>query len=1142
MSVLKTMQSGEATLTSTSLAVTVASYSVASSILIFSVKGGNSTAIDAMVRGVKTDSTTLTFYRGGDTGTAPTIQWDLLEYDADTDVQDITESGTGTQDTTISTVSTDEAFVISNGMSTSDSALSDTTTAALEVTSSTNVQRRTGNTGGSGTFSYQVVEQTGQHGVQSVQFFNVSGQTGTSFSQTITSVDTDRTLLFGSGRCNDTGGYDYSDPFRLNLSSSTTVASARTGTASWDACFYVVEYSSDVMVQRGEQSVGTDNDITITEVVVQNTVAMCTASHSMGFSHGDNSSASSTGDDAHVKCVVDWEQNLNTQRVGTTGTCTANWQIMEADPDAVSNVSVLDSVSYGYGYDETSFSHTISDADNRVLIVAVATRASALADTAVSCSYNSVAMTQAATVYSGTTDAILRTTIFYLLDASLPSAGSYTVAITSPTGTPLEIAAHAFTLDGVHQSAPTNASYGSEDDETEVSTSITTTSANAFLVDMIAGNGYVGADPGTGQTQQGRTWGTSTVTTSTRPVGLAEDWPMSWTVDGTYDRTVHVVLAFNEATSGTVEYLEGESDGVASVSSAGINSTKLLEGESDGVASASATLDTFVKYMEASSDGAAIVGGVLNTTVHFLGVSDGVATVDGDLPIDVQLVGASDGVATASATIQTVENIEGSSAGSSVVLDATLTIDQGMSGQSDGVATVTGEVNTSWGGARADGYSVVNGQLEVLHGMQVASDGSSIVVANMRIEHGFVGQSDGVTIVEGALNALSEIIPLEGQSGGSSVVVADRSLFQIQVPLLVGVPGQATVVATLAPDRILEAQVDGVATVEGTLEVNAQLVANADGIATVAGDLGVLTNLVVSVAGYSTVQGSLDGAIKAVSGYSNGEATVTTALEVATALEAVVAGAATVAGDLLVQTALEGLSEGLTNVTSQIEMVRGQAGQSDGAATVLATLATLRGVEAAIAGAASVEGVVDVHKALQVAVSGVATVLASLEQDVPLSAQTDGVALVAGALNVLTTLEAVASGAASTEAELTKTVPIEGQADGLTTVEADMLNHVWHEAVVNGTTTVDAALEVATALWGLVQGDSVPVAALEVATALIGESLGLSTPSGRLAITGLALDPVSVRGRARVSGTLSLIQITGGHFEKNDPRIITRTI
>lgn len=1141
MSILKIKQSGSTTLINLSQAVTVSTYTASKSVLYFSFKGGDGQADRSMVRGVKTNSTTITFYRNNDLGTTPTIEWTLLQFDADTDVQDIDESGTGTADTTITAVDTSKAFVVSNGVTCADDTLSDTQSALLQLTSSTNVRRITGTTGTAGTFAYQVIEQAGTHGAKSVQFFSLAAQTGTSFSQTITSVSTDRTILFGSAKKNGSGYY-YSDVFRLSLASATSVTGNRAGTGSFDVGFYVVEYDTNVKVQRGSTAVGTSTDVTLSTIVVANAVAQMAAAHSCGFALGSNSDSTGDGTNANTLAAITSATNVNLSRTGTTGTNTVNWQVMEADPTAVSNILINDTpTTSSTTSDSLNFNHTLGGNTYRILIVCVTTRGNTTADTAVSCSFNSVAMTQGATATSGTSFNV-RSTIFYLLDSSLPAAGTYAVDVTTPTGSPQVITAVAFSIRGAMQQSP-EASYANGADASiqYVDHRVTTVTNNALTIDSFCGDGSGSAVPGTGQTERADFGSTNNLhLVSTRETGLAgESWPSMWSISSSQNRWSHAILAFEQAPTGQVESCVGSSAGTSSVSG-GVNVDRALASQSNGVASVGAML-LVEKLLAASSAGIATVEGTLSSPVRLEASSNGVAAVSATLDSSIVLSGQSDGTSTVSADLRMPVWFTGQSDGSSSIV-ADVDNFHHLASVVNGVATVTGFLDTFFSG-RSDGFSTVEGTLTVLKALQSHISTGATVTGTLQHQGAMNAASHGVSTVLGAITVTRAITLLTGSSAGQSTVVGDGSLLRVLTRLLAGVPGQASVTGTLTGARPYEGHSDGVATVSGTLDVQTALVAASAGLSAVAGAISVLIELAGGSNCWADVQGSLYGAIKLMTAVVNGQATVSGSLTVAARrLAGASAGVATAQGALLVQTSLAGLVEGLAAVDADLAVLRQVAGASNGVSTVVGTLAITRGLVATVAAVASVTGSTDVTKVLQAAVAGVATVAASLDADVPVAGASTGIAYVSGVLNVLRALEGAAAGQADVDSFLNRLRPIAGQIDGLTTVDADMLNIVWHEGQSDGVALVSASLQVQKALEAVSNGQSAPSGALWVAKALLASSLGLSHPVATLNVDGLGLGPTLSRGRARVRGSLTVIRFTSSTSAKDDPRIITRTI
>lgn len=1139
MSVLKNKQSGSTTLINLSQAVTVSSYTMSHSILFFTFKGGDAQVDRSLIRGVKSNSTTITFYRANNTGTTPSIEWELLEFDADTDVQDINESGTGTQNTSITSVDLNNAYVVSSGVTNEDDTLTDTTTARLELTSATNVQRVTGTSGTSGTFAYQVVEQAGTHGVSSVQYYSLASQTGTSISQTISSVNTGRTVLYASAKAN--ASYNYRSIFSLNLASATSVTGTRVGNTSFDVGFYVVQFDSNVVVQRGSTAVGTDTDVTISAVQVANAYVQMSGAHSCGFALGSYSDVSTNGDEANVMGVVETSTNLNLSRFGTTGTQTVNWQVVEADPSAVSNILLNDTPTVGTEWSSPlTFSHTLGGNTYRIMIVCVTTRGNSLADTAVSCTFNGSSMTQAVTSTSGSSFNV-RSTIFYMLHSSLPAAGSYSIVVTCSTGSPQSIEAVAYSVRGAKQQAPeVTVSTGADASALIVATPITTLTANGLTVDCLVGDNIPSAVCRTGQTLVTDTvHGGSKLQASFRETGLAEEWKMAWTMAYALNRWAHTLASFEQAPQGQVESLAGSSAGTSAVSGSVLVDT-MVAGTANGDTMVGGTLLVGTALVGVSN-GVATVEGSLSSPVRLNAASNGTSLVGAMLAVDTQLAGQSNGSSAVSGIISVPVELSGSAAGSSSVA-SDLDVFKFLSALVTGVATVTADLSTHMVG-RSDGTSFAIAALEVLRSLRSQVAGSSSLVGTLHHAGKFYGSSNGIASVTGALTVTRELIHLLGASHGTSTVVGDGALLHVLTELLGGIPGQATVTGTLTKERPYEGQSHGVSTVSGSLEVLRALVAASVGDTTVTGDLAVLLALAGASDGWADVQGSLYGAIKIMNVASHGQASVTGTLTVAARrLAGMVTGVATAQGSLLVQTSLVGLVSGLADVEATLRAIRHITGQANGVGSVAGTLAITRGVVATIAAAATVSGTVEIGTALRAAVAGVATVSAMLESQVPVAGASGGVAYVTGVLNVLRTLEAVSNGDASVGGWLHVLRPLAGSIEGDTTVTADMLNFVWHEGQSDGEGIASAALQVRTAFEAAASGQSAATGALWVATALIGESLGLSHPMATLNVEGLGLGPTLSRGRARVRGTLSVIRLTSSTSVKDDPRIITRTI
>lgn len=147
----------------------------------------------------------------------------------------------------------------------------------------------------------------------------------------------------------------------------------------------------------------------------------------------------------------------------------------------------------------TTVSHTIGGGSNRLVVVACEARSNAattLAFTTVT--YNGTNMTQAATIPDvGIRN---RASIYYLLDSSLPAAGTYNVVVTASTtvgSLGLQVAAAVYSFTGAKQSAQPDATntYTDVTGGSSISKSVVTVANNSWIVDCLgasAGSGFTG--------------------------------------------------------------------------------------------------------------------------------------------------------------------------------------------------------------------------------------------------------------------------------------------------------------------------------------------------------------------------------------------------------------------------------------------------------------------------------------------------------------------------------------------------------------------------------------------------------------------------------------------------------------------------
>jgi hypothetical protein len=172
-----------------------------------------------------------------------------------------------------------------------------------------------------------------------------------------------------------------------------------------------------------------------------------------------------------------------------------------------------------------SWSHDLGGGNDRAVVVTVGTEGG---DAFTGAKFNGVPMTLADGSTQKEGDNI--TAIFYMLDADLPSAGTYTVEVKMQSSN--RIGGGAFSLENVKQEPPEAVTGITVGKDTYISQSITTLTGGAWIID-VAGSGHsTSLDPDSPQVR--RYWytpGSSTVAGSTREVTTAGTVTNSWTAD-----------------------------------------------------------------------------------------------------------------------------------------------------------------------------------------------------------------------------------------------------------------------------------------------------------------------------------------------------------------------------------------------------------------------------------------------------------------------------------------------------------------------------------------------------------------------------------------------------------------------------------
>jgi len=194
-----------------------------------------------------------------------------------------------------------------------------------------------------------------------------------------------------------------------------------------------------------------------------------------------------------------------------------------------------------------TFPHTIGSGSNRLLVVGVSIEHDASGPTVSSITYNGQALTKIDSrgIYN---DYYGRAELWYMLEAGLPGAGTYNIVVNTPSS-PEEVIAGAISLNGVAQQAPEAKAESSADYLDTISTSITTLTDGAWLVDAAHSGMEYGYTPDSGQTERyDRAGGadTSRLACSTKEVAVAGPTSMGWTQSGA-NRQAHEVAAFAPA-------------------------------------------------------------------------------------------------------------------------------------------------------------------------------------------------------------------------------------------------------------------------------------------------------------------------------------------------------------------------------------------------------------------------------------------------------------------------------------------------------------------------------------------------------------------------------------------------------------------
>jgi len=221
---------------------------------------------------------------------------------------------------------------------------------------------------------------------------------------------------------------------------------------------------------------------------------------------------------------------------------------------AIAFDSASRAASTSTGTTSISWSHTIGGGTDRFLLVGVAVEDASTTDASItSVTYNGVALTAVpGSKISGGGTGIIQTQMFYGFGTSLGAAGAHTVTV-SFQGPVDGVSASADSFSGVSQAAPEAATTRTDTSGADaISTSITTRSANAWVVDVVGSGNSGSFTPGSGQTERTDIAASGmTGATSSKPVAAAGATTMSWTHSGA-NRLAHSLVSLASSGGGTV--------------------------------------------------------------------------------------------------------------------------------------------------------------------------------------------------------------------------------------------------------------------------------------------------------------------------------------------------------------------------------------------------------------------------------------------------------------------------------------------------------------------------------------------------------------------------------------------------------------
>lgn len=338
---------------------------VTKSFLVFGVEAAGADSSNSQIRGVITDTTTLTFTRFGSTGT-PVIRGYVVEGSTGITVDHGTMSGftDGSENTAALSNVTDltKAFLLTSG----DNGASATSTAStwsarLFDSSGLKVGISSGTDGGTGemdTISYQAV-QMDNISVQRGTLSDLVLTTGTTVTQAISEVTLAKSFVQGWYRGDDGSSLEGGDMgVQVKFDSTTQISATRHDASEAPLTggrYEVVSFTDNSTVQEIIESLSS------TTASGTNAITTLSASAANAFAIGSymgcgGRSDDSTGDnyDWIGTCEITSTTNATVRRGQTQGAYTGTWYIVDLIPSSAPAATVPSSGKCINTYAETA--------------------------------------------------------------------------------------------------------------------------------------------------------------------------------------------------------------------------------------------------------------------------------------------------------------------------------------------------------------------------------------------------------------------------------------------------------------------------------------------------------------------------------------------------------------------------------------------------------------------------------------------------------------------------------------------------------------------------------------------------------------------------------------------------------------------